>query len=133
MFRPVLAFCAAVLLLGQALAADLTVQPAEVNLSDSFARQQLLVSIGETDATTRATFASSAENVVKVLDHGYLVPVADGSATIKITLDGVIKEVPVKVSGFAQPRPVDFRNEIEPLMSRYGCNAGGCGRSSVRR
>jgi hypothetical protein len=24
------------------------------------------------------------------------------------------------------PSQVDFRNEIEPLLSRYGCNAGGC-------
>lgn len=24
------------------------------------------------------------------------------------------------------PPQVDFRNEIEPLLSRYGCNAGGC-------
>src|SRR5262249_22826736 len=23
-------------------------------------------------------------------------------------------------------RPVDFANEIVPLLSRYGCNAGGC-------
>src|SRR6188472_2189692 len=21
---------------------------------------------------------------------------------------------------------IDFRNDIEPLLSRYGCNAGGC-------
>jgi hypothetical protein len=25
-----------------------------------------------------------------------------------------------------QPRPVDFQGEIVPLLSRYGCNAGGC-------
>src|SRR4026207_422533 len=24
------------------------------------------------------------------------------------------------------PPPVDFRNEIEPPLHRYGCNAGGC-------
>src|SRR5262245_9013632 len=25
-----------------------------------------------------------------------------------------------------QPRAVDFQGEIVPLLSRYGCNAGGC-------
>jgi hypothetical protein len=35
-------------------------------------------------------------------------------------------EIPVSVSGFATGRPVDFRTEIEPLLSKHGCNAGGC-------
>src|ERR1700758_5603426 len=26
----------------------------------------------------------------------------------------------------ATARPVDFANEIIPLLTRYGCNAGGC-------
>src|SRR5206468_7292272 len=34
--------------------------------------------------------------------------------------------IPVRVSGFGTGRPVDFRTEIEPLLSRLGCNAGGC-------
>ena len=25
-----------------------------------------------------------------------------------------------------QPRAVDFQGEIVPLLSRYGCNTGGC-------
>src|SRR4030095_10985194 len=29
-------------------------------------------------------------------------------------------------SGFSQPRAVDFQGEIVPLLSRYGCNTGGC-------
>jgi len=34
--------------------------------------------------------------------------------------------VPVTVQGFAQPRAVDFKNEIEPILSRFSCNSGGC-------
>src|SRR3982750_1720820 len=31
----------------------------------------------------------------------------------------------------APPRPVDFQNEVQPILSRHGCNAGGChGRAS---
>src|SRR5436190_1361957 len=25
-----------------------------------------------------------------------------------------------------QPQPIDFRNQIEPILSRHGCNSGGC-------
>lgn len=33
---------------------------------------------------------------------------------------------PRLLAGDAAPAQVDFRNEIEPLLGRYGCNAGGC-------
>lgn len=26
----------------------------------------------------------------------------------------------------AESRPVDFQNEVQPILSRFGCNAGGC-------
>src|SRR5262249_17160106 len=34
--------------------------------------------------------------------------------------------VAVRVSGFSTGRAIDFRTEIVPLLSRLGCNAGGC-------
>src|SRR5262249_52940900 len=34
--------------------------------------------------------------------------------------------VSVRVSGVGAGRAVDFKTEIEPLLSRLGCNAGGC-------
>src|SRR5262249_9037065 len=36
------------------------------------------------------------------------------------------REIPVRVRGFGSGRPVDFQREIVPLLSRMGCNAGGC-------
>jgi hypothetical protein len=32
----------------------------------------------------------------------------------------------VRAEGFGSGRPVDFKREIAPLLSRLGCNAGGC-------
>jgi hypothetical protein len=107
-------------------AADLSVWPEKVVLGDPFARQQLLVTAEGRDLTTAAKFESSNESVVRVVEEGYLVPAGDGEATVEITADGINKTVPVQVSGFASPRSVDFRNEIEPLLTRYGCNSGGC-------
>jgi hypothetical protein len=34
--------------------------------------------------------------------------------------------VKVTVRDFAASRPVDFQTEIQPLLSRFGCNSGGC-------
>src|SRR5829696_8911813 len=96
---------------------ELVVEPATVKLADTSARRQLLVTFGDRDATLRAKVESSNTAIVDVLDHGYLVPKADGTATVTVTLDGVSKTVPVEVTGLASARQVDFRNEIEPLLT----------------
>ena len=98
----------------------------EVKLPDPFARQQLLARTGGSDVTGQATFASSAVAIVAVHERGYLVPLADGEATITATHGGASATAKVMVSGFSQPRAVDFQGEVVPLLSRYGCNAGGC-------
>jgi len=100
--------------------------PSDVTLPDPFARQQLLVRMGGSDVTGQATFVSSASSVVAVDERGYVVPLADGEATITASRGGASATAKVTVSGFAQPRAVDFQGEIVPLLSRYGCNTGGC-------
>lgn len=105
---------------------SLELWPAEVKLSDPFTRQQLLARAEKSDVTRQATFASSAPAIALIDEHGYLVPLADGEATITANHQGASATAKVTVSGFAQPRAVDFQGEIVPLLSRYGCNAGGC-------
>ncbi len=110
-----------------ALAADtLTVHPNSVTLSDPFARRQLLVEANGQDATRSAKFISAQPNVATVDESGYVLPIADGSTEIRITINGQTATVPVAVKGMANSRAVDFSTEIVPLLSRFGCNAGGC-------
>src|SRR5262245_19086095 len=118
----------AMLLLAAAPCAGQTLElwPAEVKLPDPFARQQLLASASGSDVTSQAIFVSSAAGIVAVDKRGYLVPLADGEATITAAHGGASATVKVMVSGFAQPRSIDFRGEVLPLLSRYGCNTGGC-------
>ena len=100
---------------------------AKVELPDAFAGQQLLVSDGNKDITREATYASTNPAVAKVDAKGYVSPTGDGSATIQITRGADKLEVPVTVRGFGTTgRSVDFRTEVMPLLSKHGCNAGGC-------
>jgi hypothetical protein len=117
-----------VVLFAQAgFAADsLTVSPPSVTLADPFARRQLLVEAAGRDATRAAKFATSQSSIATVDELGYVLPVSDGTAEITITVDGQTSKVPVTVTGMANARPVDFSTEIVPLLSRFGCNAGGC-------
>ena len=120
-------FLAAVLFAQVGFAAGpLTVHPESVTLADPFARRQLLVEVEGRDATRIAKFSTSQPNVATVDESGYVLPVADGTAEISITFDGQTSTVPVTVKGMANARAVDFSTEIVPLLSRFGCNAGGC-------
>ena len=107
--------------------ADLVCSIKSVDLPDAFAGQQLLVSDNGRDLTREVQYTSSNPTVARVDAAGYVSPVGNGTATILITHSTGRLEVPVTVRGFgATARRVDFRTEVMPLLSKHGCNAGGC-------
>jgi hypothetical protein len=111
---------------GEAHAANVRVEPAQVEFRDAFARRQLLVNADGHDATRQAKYISRKAEVATVDAGGYIVPRANGMTDVEITLNGQVTVVPVSVTGFESIRSVDFVTEVEPLLSRFGCNAGGC-------
>jgi hypothetical protein len=112
--------------LAPAVAAELAPSPDQVHFDDAFARRQLLVERDGTDVTLAAEYASSDLAVATVDERGYVAPVAPGQATISIRHGDDACQVPVVVERFNELRNVDFTNEIEPILSRFGCNSGGC-------
>lgn len=103
-----------------------TIWPAQVELRDAFARRQLLISAGELDLTQQVTYRSADPKIAIVSERGFVTPKSVGETEILLSLDGQQHKVPVKVTSFDRHRPVDFANEVSPLLSRFGCNAGGC-------
>ncbi len=118
-------------------AAELLVEPAELKLTDADQRVQLLVTVdgGErrrVDVTHTARLVSSNPNVV-VIEAGRVRPVADGEARITIETvnpadanQTLKREIVVQVTGAGVEKPVNFINDIVPILSKTGCNAGGC-------
>lgn len=107
-------------------AAELVVVPKAIVLPDAFARQQILIEVDAKDVTRRATYRSLRPEVATIDALGHVTPVADGEAEIAVEVNGQQKLVPVRVSGITSGRPVDFASDIVPIISRYGCNSGGC-------
>jgi hypothetical protein len=107
-------------------AEELTCSSTAIAFQDAFAGWQLQVSAGPQDVTRAVQYASSNPAIVRVDASGYVTPAADGTASIRLHHSGRRLEVPVRVTGFGSGRPVDFQREIVPLLSRLGCNAGGC-------
>jgi hypothetical protein len=110
----------------RAAAADLAVYPSAVAFTDAYDGRQLVVSKGDHDVTRAASYASSDTAVVRVDDRGYLRPAGDGAAQIVVRHGQSEMRVAVNVSGVRTGRAIDFRTEVVPLLSRLGCNAGGC-------
>lgn len=112
-------------------AADgLSVFPPAVTLDGPGDRQQLVVTetTGErrTDRTAEATYNSSAPGIVAVNRTGIVAPVGDGTAVITTTVNGASTTVGVTVKNAKTPRPVTFERDIQPILTRAGCNAGAC-------
>ena len=107
--------------------AAIVCQVKSIELPDAFAGQQLLVSDNGRDITRDAAYASTNPAVATVDAKGYVSATGDGSATIQITRGADKLEVPVTVKGFGGAgQSVDFRTVVMPLLSKHGCNAGGC-------
>ena len=100
--------------------------PREIVLSNGMARQQILVATAERDLTRDAAYRSEQPNVATVDASGYVTPIANGTTAITIEADGRTINVDVRVSGMSDGRSVDFVADIVPILSRHGCNSGGC-------
>ncbi len=97
--------------------------------------RQLLVteSVGSKarDVTREARFSADPPNIVRVSTQGYVRPMGKGVASIIVEVGGVKRVAKVAVKDFDDSKPLHFANDIEPILSRHGCNSGGChGRAS---
>jgi len=81
---------------------------------------------GTADATRRATYRTEPADVVAVSPSGQVTPLRDGTATILIQVGDSQGVVPVTVHGLSKPPPISFAREVIPILSKSGCNAGGC-------
>ena len=113
-------------------------EPAQtLHLRGADARQQLLVTVkfdtGEVrDFTRKVSYETSPSGIVQIDKTGRATPVADGTATITAkSKDGLLATTTVIVEQSVKVTPVNFPNQIVPIFTKTGCNAGGChGKSS---
>src|SRR6185436_16502648 len=80
----------------------------------------------DADLTGSATFSSSDEKVARVDLLGWVQPVANGQATITVQAAGKTAKVNVTVQLPAEPVAYSFRQDVMPVLSKGGCNAGAC-------
>lgn len=106
------------------------VDPPNVTLRGIDSRQQLIVSkLGgdrDADLTREAKFAIEPATVATITPEGVVTPLADGAATVVVSAGGQTLRVPVTVKDGQRHLPIDFENDIIPVLTSGGCNSGPC-------
>jgi len=116
---------------GEPSVASLEVEPARAALRGSDSLSQVIVT-GRTkegipvDLTASARYAARDPGVATVDADGLIRPSGDGLTTIEIAAGGKTATLAVTVADYANARPVHFVGEVVPILSKHGCNAGGC-------
>lgn len=96
------------------------------------ARQQLAVT-GEyasgqlRDLTRDVRYEVKPTGLIEISADGLVVPLADGQVTITArTKTGIAASIQVAVTQFTDNLPLNFDNHVMPILTKYGCNSGGC-------
>lgn len=110
--------------------AKVLVEPAALTLSHPRFGHRLLVTgfdkAGRPVDLTSEVAWSSRDKTVAEVQNGTIVPRGNGQTVIHAVAAGKQLEVPVRVNGFTAAPPVSLRLEIEPQLTRAGCNGGAC-------
>jgi hypothetical protein len=106
------------------------VYPAKIELKHALDYRQILIygqtSNGEFVDLTRMAKVTVPSEYVAIDQSGLVTPLADGSGNVEISAAGKSVTLAVSVSGARQNRAVSFVRDVQPALSRMGCNQGTC-------
>ena len=106
--------------------------PGSITLAGRDTSWQLLVT-GQyaggrlSDLTRDVTYQSQPAGIVEVNKSGLVSSLKEGKATINITASGgATGKIAVVVTHLIEDVRINFANQITPLLTKFGCNSGGC-------
>jgi hypothetical protein len=109
---------------------SISIFPNEIRLTTKQDRQSVVVQAAYADGVTRdvttdAKLSLKDASVAK-LSAGSLVPVKDGTTELTAKFGGKTLKVPIQVEQSAKENPVSFKLDVIPVLTKAGCNSGGC-------
>ncbi len=109
---------------------SIAVLPSQVTLNGPGARQAIIVEkiregVATGEITEGITFVPGDAKIVKI-ENGVAIPVANGTTTLTASASTAIATANVTVTGFDKPWEWSFRNDVQPVLTRAGCNSGAC-------
>jgi hypothetical protein len=110
--------------------ADITILPPEVQLTGSEARHRLLVH--NLDAKELRTQVSegieftTSDPKIATIEQGIVQPVGNGTAEITAKVGEQTATIKVTVRDVEAPHSWSFKNHVQAVISKAGCNSGSC-------
>ncbi len=109
---------------------ELRVSPATIELNAFNPTQQLLVTAETSDGklvdVTRKCELTVAEGGLAELSGAVVRGVHDGTSKLIVAWNGQQTEVVIRATNISGTSPVHFVNDVMPVLTRHGCNSGGC-------
>ncbi|MEX2578244.1 MAG: DUF1549 domain-containing protein [Verrucomicrobiales bacterium] len=110
--------------------AELTVTPSRIALDSPNAYNQLVVT-GTLDNGDQADLTGLAKwtldkPVATVSDSGVVRPAETGEAILTVSFDDRQAAVPVEIGKISADAHPDFLRDVNPVITRLGCNTGTC-------
>jgi hypothetical protein len=111
--------------------AQLNVLPNKLELTGTDPMHGVIVSLtnddgGVMDVTHRVTYEVDHSETMIVDNRGMVTAISDGQAVLTVKLDAAIATVPVQVTNMALRPAPSFKQDVLPILTRSGCNMGGC-------
>jgi hypothetical protein len=118
-------------IVGEGELRSLSALPEKVVLRGADQVQQLVVTGhfangGVRDVTHDAVLHVVHPTVARVERGGLLVALKKGTTEVVAEVQGKSVKVPITVEGADREQAINFSNEIVPIFSKLGCNAGAC-------
>jgi hypothetical protein len=104
--------------------------PAPVAISGAHYNQRLIVEGAfadghQEDLTAQAALTSSNPQVARIIND-FAVAQGNGQSTVTATFRPHRATIPVAISNFTAPAIWSFRNDVQPVLTKMGCNSGPC-------
>ena len=108
----------------------LEITPATVQLGNAHEYAQVLVTArlangDSADVTRFAKFTAQGAGIAAT-PTGILTPTTNGAGKLVIEAGGKSAEIPLTVTEVAKVPHIDFIQDVNPVMTKVGCNQGTC-------
>jgi hypothetical protein len=109
----------------------LAAQPTRIVLKGGDDAQQLIITatLGDgrpQDLTGDVRYRVADGQVARVTSSGRVIPLANGATEVSVTYGDKTVIVPIAAEAIGDNPPINFANQIVPILTKLGCNGGGC-------
>jgi hypothetical protein len=80
----------------------------------------------DTDATRTAKIAFADAAIARTDSTGGIIGLADGKTVVTVEHENTRKNYELTVTGVNAPREPNFEIDVQPILTRLGCNSGPC-------